>query len=749
MTTFNTGNPIGSTNVKDLYDNAENFDVAANSRTSRSWIDRLGAPRKTWWGMEQDFQDFLLSSGYVDIGDYGPGLTITARNQIFARNGELYRAGPGLALPYTTTGDWGAEGSNFVAVGDAALRQDLSGGSGDTLVGRGAGTVADALDGLEASDAGSIFRFGGVGDGTTDVSPAIALAVQTQGRVVFPWTELGYSVQGNPNIILSRDIELDFNGSVVDFGDAARLRFQSPIVADGLTLDESVLSGGAFIKLNDHTGIQAGDILYISTSQAPSSEWADTKKDCIRIKGFATGYIWLEEALNFSYGPSDPDLSVTIYRPHSVTLRNGHFLLGDDTNPRVMVEITGCQDVILDRLTIEGKNPIDVASSITRVGIMLYKCVGVQVLSPTFIRMSYPVEADGGTRNVRATNVLARDCHHTVEAADWASNVTVDGLDASACYSAISAHPSFNVHFANFSCLQEVGLANVRTLGGSLRNGTIGTRADDTAELPQFQSIILNPDFTYLQSMVDFDVDNVTWIAPGRVTKPVLDVRYGRNVTISNVTAPLVSMSTAVPNSIQNLVYGPGNSFTANNLPSPAQYLSRNPSIVVGSGLVRPYEVSGRYHIDPVRSISDSALGYLKIFGPVSMRNNASPASIPMRIHLNAFPEVTQATKIIGILKLTGTVSHNAGGRFATLFRVFNFICERQSPSLSAFINTPILSSVASGQENENLTMSITSIVFGADDLGVYLDATCVLDAPGLGGYSLSLAYELELIRSL
>lgn len=152
MTTFNTGNPIGSTNVKDLYDNAENFDVAANSRTSRTWIDRLGAPRKTWWGMEQDFQDFLLASGYVDIGDYGPGLTITARNQIFARSGELYRAGPGLTLPYTTTGDWATEGGNFVAMGDAILRQDLDNpAEGANIVGYRPGvTVRQGLDALES-----------------------------------------------------------------------------------------------------------------------------------------------------------------------------------------------------------------------------------------------------------------------------------------------------------------------------------------------------------------------------------------------------------------------------------------------------------------------------------------------------------------------------------------------------------------------------------------------------------------------
>lgn len=136
MTTYNTGNPIGSKDPRDLYDNAENLDEAVNTRQAESWDDRFGVARKTWWGMEQDFQQFLLNSGYENIGDYAAGLEITARNQIFWRDGELYRAGANLDLPYTTTGDWGDEEGLFVAVGDAALRQELAQPDGGRLIGR-------------------------------------------------------------------------------------------------------------------------------------------------------------------------------------------------------------------------------------------------------------------------------------------------------------------------------------------------------------------------------------------------------------------------------------------------------------------------------------------------------------------------------------------------------------------------------------------------------------------------------------
>ena len=50
----NTGNPIGSTSVKDLKDNAENFDKFSNGAAA-SYLDRLGTLRKSVAGMNAEF----------------------------------------------------------------------------------------------------------------------------------------------------------------------------------------------------------------------------------------------------------------------------------------------------------------------------------------------------------------------------------------------------------------------------------------------------------------------------------------------------------------------------------------------------------------------------------------------------------------------------------------------------------------------------------------------------------------------
>lgn len=169
MSTYKTGNPLGSAAVKDLFDNAENLDFALNSLTALIWTDRLGKVRPSFFGMETSFlsqmssqesrftsqladQDtrfntFIASSGYDIIGDYTVGtipegnpLTITEYNQLIRYNNELYKLTAATDIPFTASGKtdetWTAtDSAHFVSVGDAALRQNLGSSDGTKLIG--------------------------------------------------------------------------------------------------------------------------------------------------------------------------------------------------------------------------------------------------------------------------------------------------------------------------------------------------------------------------------------------------------------------------------------------------------------------------------------------------------------------------------------------------------------------------------------------------------------------------------------
>lgn len=152
MSTYKTGNPLGSAAVKDLFDNAENLDFALNSLTALMWTDRLGKTRRSFFGMESAFvtqltsqesrfNTFIQSSGYQIVGDYTAGpLTLTDYNQLIRYNNELYKLTAATYIPFTTTGNtdetWNdADAAHFVSVGDAALRQNLGSSDGANLIG--------------------------------------------------------------------------------------------------------------------------------------------------------------------------------------------------------------------------------------------------------------------------------------------------------------------------------------------------------------------------------------------------------------------------------------------------------------------------------------------------------------------------------------------------------------------------------------------------------------------------------------
>ncbi len=82
MTTFNTGNPIGSTDARDLSDNAENFDMALGT-TASTWVDRLGVTRDS-------FEGRLAKGSFYRVGTFAAGYTLTNMRQTLEYSGHEY-----------------------------------------------------------------------------------------------------------------------------------------------------------------------------------------------------------------------------------------------------------------------------------------------------------------------------------------------------------------------------------------------------------------------------------------------------------------------------------------------------------------------------------------------------------------------------------------------------------------------------------------------------------------------------------
>lgn len=248
MTTYNTGNPIGSFDTRDRADNTQNLDLLVNG-TAQSYADRLGVSRKSWKGFEVDFASFLASSGfelpaleYVD----GTPLVVARPTQLIDRDGILYSVKPTESFPATLTGTWVTDQTRVVVRTDQDLRQDLADVTGDPEKGAGIPTFNDAVEyvegsvgaalrlqaadisDLEASVAGLVTdyihpydpEFGAVGNGVADDSAEL-LACLSDGRPV--------NLGGDDKVYrITEELAFTALRSVVIHSDGARILVDSP-----------------------------------------------------------------------------------------------------------------------------------------------------------------------------------------------------------------------------------------------------------------------------------------------------------------------------------------------------------------------------------------------------------------------------------------------------------------------------------------------------------------------------------------
>ena len=163
MPFYLTRDPVPSADMRNVFDNAQNLDLALNDLTSSLWTDRLGRSRMSWFGLESAFsvklsdfesrftsqiveqeatfdasqadkenrfQHFLVSSGYVFLGDYEDGpFQFSARNQYIRYDNQYYRLNAATDVGFTTTGtdatSFANDVTHFVLMDGDTLRQEF------------------------------------------------------------------------------------------------------------------------------------------------------------------------------------------------------------------------------------------------------------------------------------------------------------------------------------------------------------------------------------------------------------------------------------------------------------------------------------------------------------------------------------------------------------------------------------------------------------------------------------------------
>lgn len=141
--------PVPSTDIRNAVFAGAKLDEEVTG-TGEFYTDRLGVKRLTNTGRNNQFdaaqldranrfEQFLLSSGYVFLGDYEDGpFQFSARNQYIRYNNQYYRLNVTTDVGFTTTGTDATSFANdvmhFVLMDGDTLRQNLGSGEGTKLI---------------------------------------------------------------------------------------------------------------------------------------------------------------------------------------------------------------------------------------------------------------------------------------------------------------------------------------------------------------------------------------------------------------------------------------------------------------------------------------------------------------------------------------------------------------------------------------------------------------------------------------
>lgn len=308
MTTYKTGNPIGSVSPKDLFDNSENLDRAING-TALTWGDRFGKNKLSWAGIQDrariDTEAAATAAAAiatVQAGEYrdeaqqarddAVAAAAASGEFVFA---ETYAQAVGkLPLPEGTVVEVGSDethdysrtrylvdaGELKFAVNLDLLRTALAQPKGASLVGfRQVGSGAIGLTVEEKlGQRVSVADFGALGSGELE-SAAIQKAVDSGAKTLeFPFGDTGtYKFEGvdfkGVHLVSNEGAALD--GAPVNAGRIEGLSIAGSNVsgkAEGV-LPQMQFSGGFVVKYRT-IDVEGDDAYYVITKSSAREEYA-------------------------------------------------------------------------------------------------------------------------------------------------------------------------------------------------------------------------------------------------------------------------------------------------------------------------------------------------------------------------------------------------------------------------------------------------------------------------------------------
>lgn len=406
MTTYATGNPLGSKDPRDLYDNAENFDAAMNDRVNTTWNDRFGVTRPTLKGYEEQFNYFLAGSGfenppliYVD----GSPLTVDRATQIIDRGGNLYSVKLPSSFPVVLSGNWSEDEGLLVVRGDQSLRREITSTSpseGSSIIGNSTvsvSSVADIKNQTKRADLklslSSYHPLGTSGGGTFIWSPSTPKSNHDGGTIFSPTVPWDGS-QSTLSDYLDGEGETDPSGSGcwLRIFDEVKLEYFGGLISETIDSSASFLAAIKYcLSNNKELNLPDGVVRLNSPAVINGSTtlFSSVKiRGTFKTSGVAAGYVVSRVgSLIYTNGNSALDISFNDFRNENFDIRGVAFVdtsfypAGTPVNPNPAIVIRkGNPDASSNRY-ITGNVLEDVAFVSYQDAV---KTIGVATGSPSY-----------------------------------------------------------------------------------------------------------------------------------------------------------------------------------------------------------------------------------------------------------------------------------------------------------------------------------------------------------------------------
>lgn len=420
MPFYLTRDPVPSADMRNVFDNAQNLDLALNDLTSSLWTDRLGRSRMSWFGLESAFsvklsdfesrftsqiveqeatfdasqadkenrfQQFLNTSGCVFLGDYQDGpFQFSARNQYIRYDNQYYRLNAATDVGFTTTGtdatSFANDVTHFVLMDGDTLRQNLGSGDGFKYIGQVASYAA--LKNITPDSAGqrillaSYYANGSSGGGEfvaragTATDDGGTICVPT-GSSTWYWQRVGVV-----------DFDVTWFGAI---GDSNTANSATNTTAIQKALDAAASAGLASVKFPQSSGFYACGTIYVK----PGVSLVGTG----RTRGLLGAVIYLRAGAN----------AVINQEFKGLWCKQCHFNLWDPDSANTMIS-----NVILDTMLIDGTN-LASAGKVSGDGILIKNTTFDVHLRNTYIwnylGYGYGIIVDNANTSYLATGVFS------------------------------------------------------------------------------------------------------------------------------------------------------------------------------------------------------------------------------------------------------------------------------------------------------------------------------------------------------